>query len=94
VFRITFVAVNNFKMQLNITIVTCANHVARHSEVQRVLKAEIEYQIQDLKSDYVRLQNDLERLESLNGNVSPIEKQLQDIEFQLSTLNKRLADLK
>jgi predicted nucleic acid-binding Zn-ribbon protein len=55
-------------------------------------KAEIEYKIQDLKLDYVRLQNDLEKLESVDGNISPLEKQIQAIEAELKSLYKELEN--
>ncbi len=53
-------------------------------------KKDIEYKIRELKMDYVRLQNDLEKLESVNGNISPLEKQLTEIETELQSLNKDL----
>lgn len=46
-------------------------------------REEIEYQIQDLKADYVRLQQDLEKLEYVKGNLHPLEKQLSEIEHSL-----------
>ncbi|AGX03045.1 MULTISPECIES: SE1832 family protein [Bacillaceae] len=55
-------------------------------------KAEIEYKIQDLKLDYVRLQNDLEKMESVDGNLSPLEKQIQAIEAELKSLYKELEN--
>lgn len=57
-------------------------------------RAEIENKIQDLKADYVRLQNDLEKLESVNGNISPLQKQLDDIEIEIKTLYTQLEELK
>jgi len=39
-------------------------------------KREVEYRIADLKADYVRLQQDLEKLEYVKGNLHPLEKQL------------------
>lgn len=56
-------------------------------------RKEIEYKIEDLKADYVRLQHDLEKLEFVKGNLSPLEKQLADIEQELSKLNKQLDEL-
>jgi hypothetical protein len=56
-------------------------------------KAEIEYKIQDIKSDYVRLQNDLERMESVGGNISPLEKQLDEIERELKSLYQQLVEI-
>ncbi|MEN8698673.1 SE1832 family protein [Bacillus infantis] len=55
-------------------------------------KAEIEYKIQDLKLDYIRLQNDLEKMESVGGNLSPLEKQIQAIEAELKSLYKDLEN--
>ncbi|WP_409294046.1 SE1832 family protein [Peribacillus sp. SCS-26] len=56
-------------------------------------KSEIEYKIQDLKSDYILLQNDLEKLESVDGNISPLERQLSEIEEGLASLNQQLREL-
>lgn len=55
-------------------------------------KKEIEYKIQDLKAEYIRLQNDLEKLESVNGNVGPLEKQITEIESELKILNQKLRE--
>ncbi|RFU63609.1 SE1832 family protein [Bacillus sp. V59.32b] len=57
-------------------------------------KSELEYKIQDIKADYIRLQNDLERMESVGGNISPLEKQLNDIEIELKSLYQQLDELK
>ncbi|PLR77407.1 hypothetical protein CU633_10665 [Bacillus sp. V3-13] len=57
-------------------------------------KSEIQYKIQDLKAEYVRLQNDLEKLEYVQGNTAPLYKQLDEIEAELRTLNKELDELK
>ncbi|MGE7622188.1 SE1832 family protein [Viridibacillus sp. NPDC096237] len=58
-------------------------------------KAEIEYQILELKSDYIRQQGDIEKLDSVgNGSaVEQAEKRLKDMEQQLAELNKQLAAL-
>lgn len=56
-------------------------------------RKEIEYKIQDLKADYVRLQHDLEKLEFVKGNLSPLELQLEGIEKELKSLNEQLAKL-
>jgi hypothetical protein len=55
-------------------------------------KKDIEYKIHDLKADYVRLQQDLEKLEFVKGNLHPLEKQLRDIEEELKVLYKRLEE--
>ncbi|MED1202843.1 SE1832 family protein [Heyndrickxia acidicola] len=55
-------------------------------------KKDIEYKIHDLKADYVRLQQDLEKLEFVKGNLHPLEKQLRDIEEELKVLYKKLEE--
>lgn len=40
---------------------------------------DLESKLTELKYDYVRLQNDLDKKESLNQNVDPLLKQLEDI---------------
>nr|AOT82957.1 hypothetical protein [uncultured bacterium] len=56
-------------------------------------RKEIEYKILDLKTDYVRLQQDLEKLEYVKGNLHPLEKQLAGMEEELRVLNKQLDEL-
>lgn len=50
----------------------------------------LESQLDELKYDYVRLQNDLEKRESLNQNIDPLVKQLEDIELQISEIRSKL----
>ncbi len=59
-------------------------------------KDELLYQIVELKSDYIRQQGDIEKLES-NGYPELIEKaeqRLSDMEKQLAELNKQLESYK
>lgn len=56
-------------------------------------KSDIEYKILDLKSNYIRLQNDLEKMESVNGNISPLEKQLAEIELELKNMYQQLDEI-
>ncbi|WP_176746097.1 SE1832 family protein [Staphylococcus sp. HMSC069E07] len=51
----------------------------------------LESQLDELKYDYVRLQNDLEKRESLNQNIDPLVKQLEDIELQISEIRSKLG---
>lgn len=51
----------------------------------------LESQLDELKYDYVRLQNDLEKRESLNQNIDPLVKQLEDIELQISEIRSKLC---
>jgi hypothetical protein len=58
-------------------------------------KSEIQALIAELKMDYVRLQGDLEKLES-NGHPSQVEnaeRRLADMEKDLAVLNKQLAEM-
>jgi hypothetical protein len=57
-------------------------------------KKEIQDQITFLKSDYVRIQGDLDKLEANGANVSNAEAQLERIENELKHLNKQLAETK
>lgn len=50
----------------------------------------LESQLDELKYDYVRLQNDLEKRESLNQNIDPLVKQLEDIALQISEIRSKL----
>ena len=38
---------------------------------------DLESQLEELKYDYIRLQNDLEKKESLNKQIDPLVKQLE-----------------
>lgn len=51
---------------------------------------EIEYRIVELKQDYVRIQSDLEKLQSVGGYASPTEKVLENLEEELRDLRKQL----
>ncbi|WP_169816044.1 SE1832 family protein [Peribacillus kribbensis] len=56
-------------------------------------KKEIEYKIAELKDEYLQLQHNLEKLEFVNGNLSPLEKRLSVIEDELSSLNQMLRNV-
>lgn len=53
-------------------------------------KKEIEQRMAELKMDYVRIQNDLEKLESVGHRTTKAEKQLAEIEAELNRLRKQL----
>ncbi|WP_170169068.1 SE1832 family protein [Mesobacillus subterraneus] len=55
-------------------------------------KREIEYKITELKDEYLQLQHNLEKLESVKGNLHPLEKRLAAIEEELSSLNMMLRE--
>lgn len=56
-------------------------------------KSDIEYQILELKNDYIRQQGDIEKLESTGheGMIEKAESRLKDMEDQLKELNLQLA---
>lgn len=58
-------------------------------------KSDIEYQIKELKMDYINLQGDIEKLESTghNDQVAKAEQRLANMEAKLAELNKQLAEL-
>lgn len=56
-------------------------------------KDKVQQQIAELKMDYINLQGDMEKLESLghSGSVSQALERLEKMEAQLAELNKQLA---
>lgn len=53
-------------------------------------KSEVEYKIAELKMDYIRIQGDIEKLESVGQGVSKAEEQLIRMEKELKQLNEQL----
>ncbi|AKL92525.1 SE1832 family protein [Staphylococcus capitis] len=53
---------------------------------------DLESKLTELKYDYVRLQNDLDKKESLNQNVEPLLKQLEEIEQQISDIRAKMNE--
>lgn len=56
-------------------------------------KKEIEDRITELKSDYVRIQSDLEKMEATVGNSVSGEKHLIEIEDEMAQLRTKLDQL-
>lgn len=56
-------------------------------------KKEVETRIELLKMDYVRIQNDMEKLESVGQRTTKAEQQLIKIEDELRSLRKQLKEL-
>lgn len=56
-------------------------------------KSQVEYQIMELKSDYVNLQGDIEKLGATGHNnmIIEAEERLAKMEARLAELNKQLA---
>ncbi|MFB4166130.1 SE1832 family protein [Alteribacillus sp. JSM 102045] len=53
--------------------------------------AEMESKLQMLKADYVRVQGDIEKLESVGGNAAAASNELEAIEKEIQTINQQLA---
>lgn len=53
---------------------------------------DLESKLTELKYDYVRLQIDLDKKESLNQNVEPLLKQLEEIEQQISDIRAKMNE--
>ncbi|MCR1812856.1 SE1832 family protein [Staphylococcus xylosus] len=45
----------------------------------------------ELKYDYVRLQGDLEKRESINQDVDPLVRQLEDIEEEIASVRSEIS---
>lgn len=54
-------------------------------------KKELEQTLVELKSDYVRIQGDLEKLAFVHGRVDSAEEQLIRLEKEIAEVNKKLA---
>lgn len=60
-----------------------------------VNREQLEFEIADLKSDYIRQQGDIEKLETTGhaGMVEQAEERLEKMEHRLAELRKQLAEL-
>lgn len=56
-------------------------------------KKELEAKLNELKSDYVRIQSDMDKLEYVEGRVSSAEEQLIRLEKEIKELNDALDAL-
>jgi len=56
-------------------------------------KKELEIKLLELKSDYVRIQGDMDKLEFVGGRVSSAEEQLIRLEKEIAEVNKQLDKL-
>ncbi|HLR02384.1 MAG TPA: SE1832 family protein [Virgibacillus sp.] len=53
-------------------------------------KEELEVEIEKLKSDYIRIQEDMDKLEFVGGRVSSAEGQLVELEKKIAHLKEKL----
>ena len=51
---------------------------------------DLESKLTELKYDYVRLQNDLDKRESLNQNIDPLLNQLEEIEKEITDVRAKM----
>lgn len=56
-------------------------------------KAKLEAKLAELKSDYIRIQEDMDKLEFVGGRVSSAEEQLIRLEQEIGEINKKLDTL-
>lgn len=57
------------------------------------MKKELEAKLAELKSDYVRLQEDLEKLVFVGGRETSTEKELERLEKEIAEVNKQLEEI-
>ena len=53
-------------------------------------KKELEAKLAELKSDYMRIQEDMDKLEFVGGRVSSAEEQLIRLEKEIAEVNQQL----
>lgn len=56
-------------------------------------KKQLETKLLELKSDYIRIQGDLDKLEFVKGRVSSAEEQLIRLEEEIAEVNEALRQL-
>ena len=56
-------------------------------------KKELEAKLIELKSDYVRIQGDMDKLEYVKGRVSSAEQQLIRLEDEIAEVNRKLEEI-
>lgn len=56
-------------------------------------KKQLEAQLLELKSDYVRIQGDMDKLEAIDGRVSSAEEQLIRLESEIAEVHKKIDAL-
>ncbi len=61
-------------------------------EVIRMNKQALEAKLDELKSDYVRIQSDMDKLEYVRGRVSSAEEQLIRLEKEIADIREKLDE--
>jgi predicted nuclease with TOPRIM domain len=61
--------------------------------IQVATKEELEGKLLELKSDYVRIQSDLDKLEYVKGRVSSAQEQLVRLEKEIAEVRQQLEEL-
>ena len=56
-------------------------------------KKALEVELLELKSDYIRIQGDMDKLEFVGGRVSSAEEQLVRLEKEIAKVNKQLESM-
>lgn len=56
------------------------------------MRKKLEDELNFLKADYVRIQEDLEKLSFVGGNVASAEEQLVRLESEIANKRKEIAD--
>ena len=56
-------------------------------------KKDLENKLEELKSDYVRIQSDLDKLVYVRGRASSAEEQLVRLENEIAEVRKKLEEL-
>lgn len=56
-------------------------------------KEALEAKLDELKSDYIRIQEDMEKLVFVGGRASSAEKQLVRLEKEIAEVRKKLASI-
>ncbi|MDQ0223915.1 SE1832 family protein [Metabacillus niabensis] len=56
-------------------------------------KQELNQKIEELKLEYIKIQGDIEKLESTGHSIDKLEAKLSEIEKDLTTYRTRLASL-
>jgi hypothetical protein len=55
---------------------------------------DLEYKLKELKHDYVRIQADLEKVESTGHNTDSLERQLLNIEDEITEMKNKIRQQK